>query len=143
MKSYYCHETNRLSPDSPPCDGCGKKCPSVEAINFGTFYCTEAGKYYQGAPPCLKCSAPCPHFKANPTKRKKAPKNRRALVFERDGYKCVNCGSTEELTIDHLKPLSKGGTNDMWNLATMCNSCNNEKGNKVYDKYLRMSNKLK
>lgn len=31
-------------------------------------------------------------------------------------------------TLEHLKPLSKGGTNEMWNLRLACDPCNQERG---------------
>ena len=52
-------------------------------------------------------------------------------VFKRDGYRCVLCGVDSDLTIDHIHPQSKGGTNSMLNLQTMCRSCNSSKGARV------------
>ena len=49
-------------------------------------------------------------------------------VFKRDGYKCISCGTDSDLTIDHIHPQSKGGTNSISNLQTMCRSCNSSKG---------------
>ena len=43
---------------------------------------------------------------------------------------CKLCGSTENLTIDHIKPVSKGGTHKLKNLQTLCEKCNVEKGDK-------------
>lgn len=47
------------------------------------------------------------------------------------------------MTIDHLIPIDKGGTNDEWNLATMCADCNSKKGNLIIDKFVRLAEKLK
>jgi hypothetical protein len=58
-------------------------------------------------------------------------KNLRVQVFHRDGFKCVKCGSTEDLTLDHIYPKSKGGKRTFENLQTMCKACNFEKGDKV------------
>lgn len=42
----------------------------------------------------------------------------------RDGHKCADCGATGvELHVHHIVPLSKGGTNDLDNLATLCSMC--------------------
>lgn len=54
---------------------------------------------------------------------------KRLQVFRRDNYKCIKCGSTSNLTADHILPRSKGGTNDLNNLRTLCDTCNSEKGN--------------
>lgn len=47
--------------------------------------------------------------------------------FDYHGNRCVYCGSEEDLTIEHLIPLSKGGTNWPANLAPACKSCNSRK----------------
>ena len=52
------------------------------------------------------------------------------VVFERDGPLCSSCGSLDDLTIDHIKPLSRGGTNTLDNLTPLCRSCNSSKGNR-------------
>lgn len=55
----------------------------------------------------------------------------RGNVFRRDGYRCVYCGTPHNLTIDHVVPRSKGGK-DMWdNLATACQTCNAQKGDRT------------
>jgi hypothetical protein len=60
----------------------------------------------------------------------------RYKVLERDGYKCVKCGSSPaygngtRLHIDHIKPYSKGGETVLSNLQTLCEECNLGKGNK-------------
>lgn len=59
------------------------------------------------------------------------PKAIRSLVFERDSYRCVYCGSTEKLSIDHIYPWSLGGSDLPSNLQTLCKSCNSKKGAKV------------
>jgi hypothetical protein len=54
-------------------------------------------------------------------------------VFERDNNSCLRCGSTENLSIDHIKPLASGGDNSINNLQTLCKSCNSSKGNSIKD----------
>jgi 5-methylcytosine-specific restriction endonuclease McrA len=49
-------------------------------------------------------------------------------------YCCAYCYkpfSVEELTIDHMIPLSRGGTNTIDNLVPACISCNSRKGTKT------------
>lgn len=55
----------------------------------------------------------------------------RHRIFRRDGYQCAYCGSTKELTIDHIVPRSKGGRNTWTNLVSCCFRCNLKKGDKT------------
>lgn len=48
-------------------------------------------------------------------------------VFERDKFKCVYCGASEDLTLDHVIPRSRGGSDEPENLATCCKPCNSSK----------------
>ena len=57
-------------------------------------------------------------------------KNRNA-IFNRDGKVCKNCGTTKDLTLDHIIPVSKGGENTLDNLQVLCRSCNSKKNNKI------------
>lgn len=52
----------------------------------------------------------------------------RQNIFRRDGNKCQYCGSTMDLTIDHVVPRSKGGPSSWENLITACRTCNSRKG---------------
>lgn len=61
-------------------------------------------------------------------KRKHIPKEIQRLVLS-TGY-CLFCGTTERLTIDHIKPVSKGGGNEIENLQCLCFTCNLKKSNK-------------
>ena len=54
----------------------------------------------------------------------------RNAVYEQDGYKCRQCGSTERLTVDHIIPFSKGGKTEYDNFQTLCFICNVKKGNR-------------
>jgi hypothetical protein len=50
-------------------------------------------------------------------------------MLDRDGYKCAICGKEGKITIDHIVPISKGGTNAIENLQPLCRHCNASKGN--------------
>jgi 5-methylcytosine-specific restriction endonuclease McrA len=47
------------------------------------------------------------------------------MVMERDDYRCIFCNERrrDELHVDHVRPLSMGGTNDLYNLQTLCHFC--------------------
>lgn len=42
--------------------------------------------------------------------------------------KCQNCGRVDNLTVDHIIPLSQSGTDDPKNLQCLCWRCNRQKG---------------
>lgn len=65
----------------------------------------------------------------------------RAEILERNGYTCRRCGAGPEdpdptnpgrrmrLNVDHIIPISQGGTNDKENLLVLCSCCNQGKAN--------------
>ena len=61
-------------------------------------------------------------------KRPVVPEAMRNKIFKRDGNKCVLCSSTDNLQLDHIVSLSKGGKTEESNLQTLCEACNKEKG---------------
>ena len=66
--------------------------------------------------------------------RKPISQKTRFEVFKRDNFTCQYCGASAPdviLEIDHIKPVSKGGTNSILNLVTSCRNCNRGKTNKV------------
>ena len=55
---------------------------------------------------------------------------RRYLVIKRDLYTCKVCNRTGvPLEVDHIVPVSRGGSDRMENLRTLCQDCNRGKGN--------------
>lgn len=66
-----------------------------------------------------------------PAKRPPIPRDVVDAVYRRDGARCVYCGSTENLQLDHIIPFSKGGATTLENLQLLCQKCNLEKSNKI------------
>ena len=54
------------------------------------------------------------------------------ILFKRYGYRCALCYCRENLTIDHIIPLTKGGTNGIPNLQILCLDCNLRKRDLIY-----------
>ena len=65
----------------------------------------------------------------------------RMEILEHNGFTCQLCGRTGgdpdpvdpaqkvRLVIDHIKPISQGGSNDRLNLRVLCTSCNHARAN--------------
>jgi len=54
-------------------------------------------------------------------------------IQKKYGNKCLCCGSTEKITIDHVIPISKGGLHVKSNIQPLCNICNSKKHTKETD----------
>ncbi len=55
----------------------------------------------------------------------------RQRILQRDGYTCQMCGG-EGNSVDHILPRLSGGSDDEWNLQTLCGSCNSSKGGRFF-----------
>lgn len=57
----------------------------------------------------------------------------RRLVLESAAGRCHYCGDVfDELTIDHVIPLSRGGSNSPTNLVAACLGCNQTKADRLF-----------
>jgi len=56
----------------------------------------------------------------------------KAYVIQRDGERCVACGSCESLEFDHAVPFSRGGSNGKDNIQLLCKACNLAKFTEVW-----------
>ena len=78
--------------------------------------------------------------------------NRRAFtdyekktVYAKNNGKCAICGKPvkfNKMTIDHIIPLSQGGTNEFSNLQLACHSCNRLKNNFKEDEFYGMVSRI-
>lgn len=64
--------------------------------------------------------------------RAKVSNKMRFAVYQRDGYRCRKCGrKTNDLEVDHIFPIAKGGKTEFNNLQTLCHKCNALKSDTV------------
>jgi len=80
-------------------------------------------------------------LKRNPAVERSISPQLRNEILERNGFTCQLCGAGPgdvdpynpsrrvRLHIDHIIPISQGGTNDKDNLRTLCSNCNQGKSN--------------
>lgn len=87
--------------------------------------------------------------KRNPEKVKNANHLRRSRKLENGFFivsikeinklyasPCFYCGSKDSITMDHVVPLSRGGSHGIGNLVPACAKCNSSKGNKYLSEWL-------
>lgn len=66
------------------------------------------------------------------------------LLFEKQDGKCFYCGELiyssfdKELHVDHKIPLSRGGKNDISNIALACSKCNLSKHTQTAEEFLKI-----
>lgn len=75
------------------------------------------------------------NYYKNVVNKRKVSNVLRIFIFERDKFKCVYCGLSAKdgavLNVDHILPVSKGGSNKLNNLQTLCRACNNGKADRI------------
>lgn len=63
----------------------------------------------------------------NPWKTRYITREIKDAVLKRDGHKCVDCDSKENIEFDHIMPVSRGGDSTIENIQLLCRSCNRKK----------------
>ena len=74
--------------------------------------------------------------KTQKTERKAFSKEEKQNILNKTNCLCGHCGkqlTLDTMTIEHIFPLHKGGNHDEFNLVALCEECNNEKSNLVYE----------
>ena len=59
----------------------------------------------------------------------------RKQIKESWNHQCAYCGSEENLTIDHVVPQSKGGSDFTKNVVCCCHSCNQDKSHTPWEEW--------
>lgn len=70
-----------------------------------------------------------------PGARAPISKSVRFAILARDGFKCGYCGTAAahgRLLVDHVRPISAGGTSERANLIASCEPCNQGKAGKRF-----------
>ena len=125
------------------CVHCGKRTRSpagspdaVESISLWDvlvelveeYNCSSPTEVYELTMTFRTAAAPLPFEQ---TTRSPIPQAVRTEVWRRDGGRCVECGSNQNLQFDHIIPVSRGGATTAKNLQLLCQSCNSAKRAKI------------
>jgi len=104
------------------------------AICYDIFDKADVLEYYKEEVQASRSSYPVPAVVKTRFYKKmssKEPPCMRRFILIRDNFECQYCGSSKDLTMDHIHPVSKGGSWSWTNLVACCSSCNSNKGNKL------------
>ena len=63
----------------------------------------------------------------------------RDRILKKYNNKCVRCESTQNLEVDHIMPLTRGGRHNEDNFQILCRSCNRKKSNNIDYEYLKQT----
>jgi len=125
-------DTITLRPNDSPCRYCKESTRGcVDTVNGqDTVRCQVCGKWLYNAPKTETGRETRPV-----TDNRHVSTSRRERILERDGGRCVLCGATVDLHVDHILPLKmwkgridESRLNSDDNLWTLCNACNLGKG---------------
>jgi endogenous inhibitor of DNA gyrase (YacG/DUF329 family) len=135
--------------------GCSKEAKKIkheEKYKDKMIVCSECSKEFvpeYGSKKRVFCSNGC--FKRNHGRNSKARRRARIMgcnnretvnlinILKRDGWRCQKCGIKTPLKyrgtirddapeVDHIEPLSTGGSHTSNNMQCLCRKCNSEKG---------------
>ena len=93
--------------------------------------------------PCLVCGEPSDRSRCPEHQNHKSSAGRHAVHLNTTRWKklsrklrrmqpfCSTCGAREDLTVDHIVPVSKGGKSTFGNQVAACKSCNGFKANRT------------
>lgn len=113
------------------CCGCQSILNEEEVVKLarpsGVCVCDRCAKEVWQSYEYWHGGGPAPGGKRTP-KRRRVTDSVRLRIFKRDGFQCKRCNTHDDLTIDHIHPVSKGGSSEGDNLQTLCMACNREKG---------------
>jgi 5-methylcytosine-specific restriction endonuclease McrA len=104
----------------------------------------ESQRKYRESHPEIYREATKKYYQANPEVKRAGERKRKAKKHDNPAFDistkelkklyarpCSYCGSFEEITLDHVVPISKGGTHGVSNLVPACGPCNSSKGQKL------------
>lgn len=93
-------------------------------------------RYKTNNPEARKISVSMSSHKRRAQKRiNKVSHIRKEFYVELYSSACVACGTHENITADHIIPLSRGGADSENNLQPLCGSCNSSKSNKLMSEW--------
>lgn len=148
LKCYVCNDcVTSKSDNQKKCNNCksNKIRKKFKALNLQDFICSSCAIHYRSTKAnkgiCKKCFPKSrvsykDHIERAKKKGVKYERFSSDLIYKRDGYKCTSCSCVvvksktykpNQATIDHIIPMSKGGSHTIDNVVTMCQSCNSLK----------------
>ena len=129
----------------PFCHKCGRRVDANWGNRSRGYECIDcyreanrkrAHERYQLRPETRKLNNKNSFYKRNGVVGKHTIDEWKAKLLEYD-YRCAYCGNVllDDITADHVIPITRGGTNYISNIVPACKRCNSSKNNKTADEY--------
>ena len=120
------------------CGYCGRlshRCACHQADSDIRQFLARGGRLYA---PLLGESAPKRAVPPQIKRRERGALRRHYRLWYRQlaagsGERCANCGAEEDLVLDHVIPIARGGRSRLDNLQMLCATCNRVKGALMID----------
>jgi 5-methylcytosine-specific restriction endonuclease McrA len=115
-----------LERDGYACQICGSKGPRLHVHHLDETGMGPSGNHDLSnlMTICVSCHASLHAGRGVKNQTMRFRERAKATILERDAYRCVKCGGTQgPLYIDHIIPVSHGGTNGISNGQTLCHTC--------------------
>lgn len=115
-----------------PCVSCGDRLCYEKGYGPEFGLCSECAETIANLYSIAHTGEPLtwPRARRDPV-RAPVPQDVKWAILRRDGFRCKSCGSEgRPLHVDHVLPVSKGGSDNPENLQALCDKCNLRKGAK-------------
>lgn len=126
------HCGQRFKQDYPTQKFCSRDCNGASQATIKPRACLTCGKvFHPRVNAQAYCSRTCGDIGQTTGTTPRAGKTfsaaKKRRIFERDGFMCVRCGSSDRLAADHIVAVMFGGDHSIENGQTLCHACHWQK----------------
>jgi 5-methylcytosine-specific restriction endonuclease McrA len=146
--SFFHHDKSRADGYFPQCKECRKSYNKLYHINNAEKIRKRVSDWQKDNPEKRSIQV-AKYAKKYPQKTRDKQHRRRARIKSNGVFfitkkelnkiyssPCINCGNKNDIVIDHIIPIVRGGSHSIGNIQPLCRSCNLYKGSKLMIEWL-------